>query len=31
MLARAFPVKPGEIWSTGMTGIPFASIRFRFG
>lgn len=30
-LTRAYPIKPGEIWSTSMTGIPLAGLSIRFG
>ena len=30
-LTRAFPVADGETWSTDITGLPLAGIRFRFG
>lgn len=30
-LTRAFPVRDGEAWSTGMAGISLEGIRFRFG
>jgi len=30
-LTRAFPVKPGETWSTVMAGIPLAGITLRLG
>jgi 2-keto-4-pentenoate hydratase len=29
-LTRAMPVKPGEIWSTCLYGVPVAGIRLRF-
>jgi 2-oxo-3-hexenedioate decarboxylase len=30
-LTRAYPVKRGEIWSTGISGIPLAGLGIRFG
>jgi 2-oxo-3-hexenedioate decarboxylase len=30
-LTRAYPVKPGEIWSTSISGIPLAGLSLRFG
>jgi 2-oxo-3-hexenedioate decarboxylase len=30
-LTRAYPIKPGEIWSTRMSGIPIAGLTIRFG
>jgi 2-oxo-3-hexenedioate decarboxylase len=30
-LTRAFPVRDGETWSTGISGIPLSGIGFRFG
>ncbi len=30
-LTRAYPVKPGEIWSTSISGIPLAGLSIRFG
>lgn len=29
-VTRAYPVKPGETWSTGISGIPLASLSIRF-
>jgi 2-oxo-3-hexenedioate decarboxylase len=29
-LTRAFPIAPGETWSTGLSGIPLAGIAIRF-
>jgi len=30
-LTRAYPVRPGEVWSTRMAGIPLAGLSIRFG
>lgn len=30
-LTRAYPIKPGEVWSTRMTGIPLSGLSIRFG
>lgn len=30
-LTRAYPVKPGETWSTVISGIPLAGLSIRFG
>lgn len=30
-LTRAYPVKPGETWSTSISGIPLAGLSIRFG
>jgi 2-oxo-3-hexenedioate decarboxylase len=29
-VTRAYPVKPGETWSTGISGIPLAGLSIRF-
>lgn len=30
-LTRAYPVRPGETWSTSISGIPLAGLSIRFG
>jgi 2-oxo-3-hexenedioate decarboxylase len=30
-LTRAYPVSPGETWSTSISGIPLAGLSIRFG
>jgi 2-oxo-3-hexenedioate decarboxylase len=30
-LTRAYPVNPGETWSTSLSGIPLAGLSIRFG
>jgi 2-oxo-3-hexenedioate decarboxylase len=30
-LTRAYPIKPGEVWSTSISGIPLSGLSIRFG
>jgi 2-keto-4-pentenoate hydratase len=30
-LTRAYQVRPGEIWSTSLSGIPLPGLSLRFG